>query len=235
MKKILGIIPARAGSKRVKYKNIKNLNGKPLIAYTIEAALQSNKIDRLIVSTDSPEIAMIAKDFGAEVPFIRPSELAKDDVPDLPVFLHALDELNTLYGYNPDIVVNLRPTSPFKTCKIINKVISEFENPDVDCVRTMTKTEGVYHPYWMYKVAKNGVASQFMSDININDYYQSQLLPSIYRINGVVDAYRINKIIDRDILSGNIRSVIIDEKESFDIDTEFDFKLCEMLLKVKEL
>ena len=234
MKKILGIIPARAGSKRVKHKNIKKLNGKPLIAYTIEAALQSNMLDRLIVSTDSTEIAMIAKDFGAEVPFIRPAELAKDDVPDLPVLLHALDELNSSSGFQPDVVVNLRPTSPFKTYKIINKVIAEFNNPEVECVRTMTKAEGVFHPYWMYKVAKNGVASQFINDININDYFQSQLLPSVYRINGVVDAYRTKKIIDGDILSGNIRSVIIDEKESFDIDNDFDFKLCETLLKVKE-
>ena len=234
MKKTLGLIPARSGSKRVKQKNIKLLHGKPLIAYTIEAALQSDKIDRLIVTTDSPEIAMIAEDFGAEAPFIRPPELAKDNVPDLPVLVNALDELNNFDGYKPDIVVNLRPTSPFKTCKIIDEVISKFDDPNVNFVRTMTKTEGVHHPYWMYKVASNGVASQFMKNININDYYQSQLLPSLYRINGVVDAYRTDKIIDGDILSGDLISVIIDEKESFDIDNNFDFKLCEMLIKMQD-
>ena len=234
MNKTLGIIPARSGSKRVQGKNIKILNGKPLIAYTIEAAIESKLIDRLIVSTDCKEIAKIAKNYGAEVPFIRPHELSKDDVPDLPVLVHALEKLTNLDGFRPDIVLNLRPTSPFKTGKLIDKVIAEFDSADIDLVRTMTKTEGVYHPYWMYKVDQNGMAFQFMENININEFYQSQLLPAIYRINGVIDAYRVNRIIDGDILGGMIKSVIINDRESFEIDTNFDFSLCEALFKIKD-
>jgi len=230
--KALAIIPARGGSKRVKGKNIKILNGKPLISYSIEVALQSSMIDRVVVSTDDEEIARVAKDFGAEVPFMRPSELAGDDVPDLPVLAHALEALLDIDGYQPDVVLFLRPTSPFKTTEMIKRVISKFNTLGVDIVRTMTKSEGVHHPYWMYQLLENNIAEQFLKEVNINDFYQSQLLPPVYRINGAVDAYSVQKILSGDILTGKINAVITSERESIDIDTDFDFELCELMMKL---
>jgi len=230
MIEVLGLIPARGGSKRVPRKNIRNLAGKPLIAYTIEAALASNKIGRVVVSTDDLEIANIAKDCGAEVPFIRPAELASDKISDQSVLLHAIKTLKQQENYNPDIVLNLRPTSPFKTVQIIDDVIDMSISSNAEITRTMTKVEGVYHPYWMYKLDEQKKAFPFVDNMDINNYYQSQLLPPVYRLNGVVDAIKVSKILSGNILSGDISTVIIEENESLDIDTEEDFRFCEYLI-----
>ena len=122
---IISIIPARGGSKGIPKKNIVLLAGKPLIAYSIGQSLQCRHIKRTIVSTDDPEIAEIAREYGAEVPFIRPKELAKDDTPDLPVFLHALDWLEKQESYLPDLIVHLRPTSPLREVKHIEEAIEK--------------------------------------------------------------------------------------------------------------
>ncbi len=230
--RILGIIPARGGSKRVPRKNIKLLAGKPLIAYTIEASLNSSHIDKLIVSTDDIEIKKIAEQYGAESPYLRPAELAADDTPDQPVFRHALEWLKESEDYEPDIVVSLRPTTPFKTGKIIDSVIRKMVDTNADIVRTMTRVEGVHHPYWMYKITENETVLPFDDNIDIGRYYQSQLLPPVYRINGVVDAYKRHVIYGGNILDHHyMKAIVISEKESIDIDTEHDFMICEYLLK----
>jgi CMP-N,N'-diacetyllegionaminic acid synthase len=230
--KVLGIIPARGGSRRIPRKNIRLLAGKPLIAYTIEAALHSTSIERLVVSTDDKKIAQVARKWGVEVPFLRPADLAKDDTPDQPVFLHALEWLKDNDDYEPEIVVNLRPTTPFKTPQIIDRVVQRIIDTDVDVVRTMTLVEGVHHPYWMYRLSEDGSAELFSSDIKLSKYYQRQLLPPVYRINGVVDAMKTPIIYKKSFFDNqNIKGVIISEKESMDIDTEFDFILCECILK----
>jgi len=225
---VLGVIPARGGSKRVKRKNIRPLAEKPLIAYTIQSAIKSKKINRLIVSTDDSEVAKIAEKYGAEVPFYRPRKLAKDNTPDQPVFQHALQSLKKQDGYNPDIILNLRPTTPFRKTETINKVINEIIKTKAAIVRTMSLVTGVHHPYWMYKISDKGKAVNFINNIDINDYYQSQLLPEAYRINGVVDAFSNNTVMNGNMLSSNnIYSITISELEALDIDTEFDFNLCE--------
>lgn len=229
--KVLGIVPARGGSRRVPGKNIRLLAGKPLIAYTIEAGLQSTSIERLIVSTDDKEIAEVARKWRAEVPFLRPADLAKDNTPDQPVFLHALEWLKENDDYEPEVVVNLRPTTPFKTPQIIDEVVQRITATDADIVRTMILVEGVHHPYWMYRLSEDGSAEPFSSDIKLSEYYQRQLLPPVYRINGVVDAMKTQVIYENNILDNqNMKGVIISEKESMDIDTEFDFMLCECIL-----
>lgn len=232
--RILGIIPARGGSKRVPQKNIKLLAGKPLIAYTIEASLNSSYIDRLIVSTDDIKIKKIAEQYGAESPYLRPAELAKDETPDQPVFRHALEWLKESEGYEPDIIVSLRPTTPFKTGEIIDSVIRKMIDSNADIVRTMTRAEGVHHPYWMYKIKENDAVIPFDDNIDICRYYQRQLLPPVYRINGVVDAYKSQVIYGGNILSSlNMKTVVISERESIDIDTEHDFMICECILGIK--
>ena len=133
---ILGVVPARGGSKGIPRKNIRVFVGYPLIAYSIAAGLQSKHVTRLIVTTDDPEIATIARSFGAEIPFMRPVELAQDDTLDLPVFQHALSWLKEKEGYLPDAVVHLRPTSPVRPVDLVDKSVEILlQNPQVDSVR----------------------------------------------------------------------------------------------------
>lgn len=229
--KVLGIIPARGGSKRIPKKNIRLLAGKPLIAYTIDAALQSTNIERLIVSTDDEKIAEVAKKCGAEVPFMRPAYLAEDTTLDQPVFRHVLDLLKERENYAPEVVLNLRPTTPFKTPQTIDRVIQKMVETNADIVRTMTLVEGVHHPYWMYRLSDEGQALPLMDNIDVSDYYQRQLLPPVYRINGVVDAMKADIIYNGNILDNrNMKGAVISERESIDIDTELDFMLCECIL-----
>ena len=232
---VLGVIPARGGSKRIPRKNIRLLAGKPLINYTIEAAMESKCLDRLIVSTDDDEIAEVANKCGAEVPFLRPAELAEDETPDQPVFRHALEKLRKLSNYEPEIVMNLRPTTPLKTPQTIDKVIATILETKADIVRTMSPVTGVHHPYWMYKLSGDDQAIPFLDDIRMSEYFQSQLLPPVYRINCAADAMKPRLIYEGNILGddSDMRIVVTSEEESIDIDTEFDFKLCEFFLKSK--
>jgi N-acylneuraminate cytidylyltransferase/CMP-N,N'-diacetyllegionaminic acid synthase len=229
---VLGIIPARGGSKRVPGKNIRPLAGKPLIAYTIEASLSAGSINRLIVSTDDNEIANISKQHGAEVPFLRPSELADDATPDQPVFVHTLQWLKDNDNYEPDAIVHLRPTTPLKSPQTIDNVVQKMIDTNADVVRTMTLVEGVHHPYWMYSISDEGRAVPFVKDIEVSKYYQRQLLPEVYRINGVVDAIKTHVVLEGNVLdSQNMAVVTVSGPEAIDIDTESDFMMCEYLLK----
>lgn len=233
--KVLGIIPARCGSKRVIDKNIKLLNGRPLIEYTIDAAKQSRRLDRFIVSTDCNKIADVCKKAGAELPFLRPSEIADDVAADKAYILHALDFLKKNENYRPDAVMILRPTSPFKTAKIIDEVIELLENTKADSVRTMTISEGVFHPYWMYKKGDNNKAISFSEEASSGKYYQSQLLPEVFRLNGVVDIIMVETIESAEYLYGSdMRILEVEEEFAIDIDTEMDFKIAEMLMMAKK-
>ncbi len=230
--KVLGLIPARGGSKRVKRKNLRLLAGKHLIVYTLDAALQTEAIDRLVVSTDDAEIAEVARNHGVDVPFLRPSYLAGDSIPDQPVFRHAVDWLMEHEGFEPDIILNLRPTTPFKTPEIITRVVRTMTETGADIVRTVTRVEGVNHPYWMYRLSDDGCAMPVIEHVDIKDYYQSQLLPPVYRINGVVDAFRTHVVRSGEMLSNsNMTGVVIPAENSIDIDDEFDFKVCELLME----
>lgn len=148
MSRIVCIIPARGGSKGIPKKNLYPVAGKPLIAWTIESALQSKKISRVIVSTDNEEIADVARTFGAEVPFMRPAELAEDLTPDLPVFQHALSELEK-EGKHPEIIVQLWATSPFRNAADIDEAIALLEaNAEADSVRSVTSPSQTPFKMW---------------------------------------------------------------------------------------
>src|SRR5512134_3581554 len=123
MTHILALIPARGGSKGIPRKNIRNFAGSPLIAWSIAAGLQANSVSRVIVSTDDEEIASVAREYGAEAPFMRPSDLAQDRTTDLPVFEHALKWLEDIEGYKPDIVIQLRPTSPLRPKDCVDSAV----------------------------------------------------------------------------------------------------------------
>jgi len=229
--KNIALIPARGGSKTVIKKNIKPLNGLPLIAYTIKAALKIAQIDRVLVSTEDEEIAAVAKEFGAEVPFLRPMDLAQDDTPDRPVILHTLDWLKTNENIEPELMVFLRPTSPFKTTQIITDCLERIENDkQLSSLRTVTKTEGTDHPYWMFK-NENQRLKSFIENIEISKYYRRQLLPDCYKLNGVVDILKPD-IVERNenMYGDNIGFLEIDHLNAIDIDTELDFTFAEFLI-----
>lgn len=230
--KILGVIPARSGSKRVEGKNVKPLAGKPLIQYTIEAANASAKLFDTIVSTDSQDIADIAERVGGKSPFLRPAELATDGAGDRDVLAHAIK----WYEENVseiDAVCYLRPTSPLRQAVHIDAVLNHLEDSGADSVRSVTKVEGVHHPYWMYTRNEEGKVVSAVPNITIEEYYQSQLLPPVFRLNGVVDVIRKNVVLDRSLpLYGNTMELYeLDEAVSMDIDTEEDFAYCEWLVK----
>jgi CMP-N-acetylneuraminic acid synthetase len=158
MTKILGIIPARGGSKGIRKKNIQPLGPKPLLAYTIEAARKS-LIDRVLVSTDDDEIAAIAKQHGAEVPFIRPAELATDEASSLSVLLHALHFCEA-HGDKVEVVAFLQPTSPFRTSRQIDACIHLLRDSEVDSV--VTVQEVTQHPYFVYAMQSDGRLREIM-------------------------------------------------------------------------
>ena len=227
----VALIPARAGSKTVAKKNIKLLNGIPLIAYTIKMALKNPRINKVIVSTDDEEIAGIAKKYGAEVPFLRPVELAQDNTPDRPVILHTLTWLKKNEQFEPDLLIYLRPTSPFKTNPIIDECLNMIESEkELTSLRTVNIAEGTDHPYWMFK-NENNLLKPFIDNIRISKYYQRQLLPSCYKLNGVVDILKPNIVNNNEnIFGNNIGFVEIDRLNAIDIDDELDFSFAEFLI-----
>lgn len=153
--KILAIIPARGGSKGVPGKNIKLLGDKPLIAYSIEQAIMSNSFENIIVSTDNQDIASVAKQFGANVPFIRPSELADDTASSISVVQHAVDFYEAIGSFY-DAICLLQPTSPFREKGFINKAITTFSNNDSDALISVLQVPHQYNPHWVFEPDSNG-------------------------------------------------------------------------------
>lgn len=232
--KILGLIPARGGSERVKNKNIRLLGNKPLLAYTIEAALQSKRLDKIVVTTNSQEIASIAKEFGAEVPFLRPDDISLSHSTELQFHLHALAELKANQKYTPDIIVNLYPTCPFRRATSIDAAIEKIvQNPQADSLRSVTLcTE---HPYKMWKINKNYL-ERFININSIESQTLSyQLLPTVYIQNACIYISRLTTILEKNSTIGDkVIAFIMDEFESIDINNELDFILAETIIKSKQ-
>jgi CMP-N-acetylneuraminic acid synthetase len=229
---ILALIPARGGSKGVARKNIRELAGKPLIVWTIEMASACSTLDRVIVSTEDQEIAEIARQYGAEVPFIRPGELAQDDTPDLPVYQHALSWLAEHEGYRPDIVVWLRPTTPLRTVQDVEAAIQLLIETGADCVRSVSLAE--HHPYWMKQLDGDRLVP-FIDGVDESEYYRRQLLPPAYRLNGAVDVTWCRTAIEKGLLyGGDVRGYVMPAERSIDLDSELDFALAELLLQMRE-
>jgi len=227
--KTVCIIPARGGSKAVPKKNIRPLAGRPLIAYAIKAALDSESVDKVIVSTDAKEIADIARKYGAEVPFLRPKELAQDDVPDLPVFQHAIRYLEAEEGFSPDLIVHLRITTPFRTGEDIDTAVKKLMDKNAYGVRTVNLVTET--PYWMDLIVDEDVLKPFIPDGR--RYSMRQKLPKVYRTNGLVDVVRRDIIMEKNSMyaEGNQRAVITEALRGFEVDTELDFFILEQIAK----
>ena len=228
--KILAIIPARGGSKSIPKKNIRPFCGKPLITCSIQTALACPSINRVVVSSDDQDIIDVAIEYGAEVPFVRPKELAKDDTLDLPVFIHCLDYFKQHEGYEPDILVQLRPTSPLRTVNMIEKGIQKLiVNPNSDSVRVVC--EPSQNPYKMWIIGDDGFLCPLLN-INIDEPYNQprQNLPDVYWQNGYVDITRRATILEKNSMTGDkILPLVVDNKEIVDIDSEITFKLAEIM------
>ena len=222
--KILAIIPARGGSKGVPRKNIRDLAGKPLIAWTIEEAKKSKYIDRLILSSEDDEIIEVAKKYGCEVPFKRPIELAQDDTLGIDPVLHAIEQCP---GY--DYVVVLQPTSPLRTVEDIDGCIEKLISSGVDFCVSVTEPEK--SPYWMYTLENNQMAPLLPQETLIA---RRQDLPKCYSLNGAIYVARINSFIEeKSFITTNTMAYVMSQERSFDIDTIVDFKICEYLIEEK--
>ena len=227
--KVLAVIPARGGSKGIPRKNVRTLAGKPLIAWTIETALSCPRLDRVVVSTDDQKIAEVARRDGAEVPFLRPAELAGDDTLDLPVCQHALVWLAEHEGYLPEIVVWLRPTSPLRTVQDIDAAVQLLIETRADCVRSICPAE--HHPYWMKRLEGDRLLP-FVEGVDGSKYYRRQELPPAYRLNGAVDVTWCKRILeDGKLFDGDMRGYVMPVECSVDLDSELDFALAELLLQ----
>ena len=222
-KSVLAIIPARIGSKRLPKKNIRPLSGKPLITWTIESALASKYIDECIVSTDSNDISNVAIDSGAKVPFLRPSNLAKDDTSSSAVYLHALESMKFKY----DIAVFLQPTSPMRLFTDIDKALEKMLNDNAPSIISIGESN--YPKEWFLTVNEENGTFKTFDRVLSNTVYSSS--KSIYRFNGAIKAiYVKNFLQDKTFFSDETVTYIMPELRSIDIDNELDFFIAEYLI-----
>ncbi|MCB1041050.1 MAG: acylneuraminate cytidylyltransferase family protein [Acidimicrobiales bacterium] len=217
---VLAIVPARAGSKGLPGKNIVPFLGRPLIAWSIEAGLRAAQVDRVVVSTDGPEIAEAARRAGAEVPFERPPELGLDHVRDLPVFEHALEWLRANEGYVPDLVVQLRPTSPIRPDGLIDEAIDRLvARPDADSIRAVCLSQ--YPPYKMWRIEDDTLVPLLDSGVPEQHDAPRQALPVTYLQSGLLDVIRTATITEQHSMSGRrILPLVLDPTLDADIDDQ---------------
>jgi len=221
--KVLAIIPARGGSKGIPRKNIKLLAGKPLIAWTIEAALQAQGIDRVIVSTEDKEIASVAKQYGAEVPFMRPLALAQDDAPGIAPVLHAIGHLP-----NYNWVLLLQPTSPLRSTEDIEGIIQFCR--DEGAPSTVSVTEVSKHPFWMYQRDDRKRLQPLIP--NRPEIARRQDLSSTYALNGALYLARRDWLIDNQgFIGSETLGYVMPEERSVDLDTPQDWRWVEFLIE----
>lgn len=215
---VLAIIPARGGSKGIPRKNLLPLAGKPLIAYSIEQALASRRITRTIVSTDDEEIAAVARAYGAEVPFMRPAELAQDLSPDLETFEHALRTLRDRDGYTCEYVVHLRPTGPVRRVARIDEAIEQLmQHPGADSLRSVTWPTQT--PYKMWRV-NGGYLEPVAAAPGVTEPYcqPRQSLPEVFWQNGYVDVVRAHVILEQGLMCGRRILPFVMNEPVFELD-----------------
>jgi N-acylneuraminate cytidylyltransferase len=221
----LALIPARGGSKGIPRKNIRNFAGWPLIAWSIAAAKQSQSVTRVIVSTDDEEIAAMARQFGAETPFLRPAEFAQDKTTDFPVFEHALKWLAEHEGYKPEIVIQLRPTSPIRPRGLVDDSVKiMLDHPDADSVRGVVSAG--QNPHKMWRLTDENSPMQNLLDVDgIDEPYNAprQILPLVYWQTGHIDAIRAETILNGSMSGRTVYPLIIDSAFTVDIDNLQDW------------
>ena len=231
---ILGIIPARGGSKRIPGKNIKPVGGKPLIAWTILSAKKSN-INRTIVSTDDPKIAKVAKKYGAEIPFLRPQELSGDKLGIEPVIIHLLKWLKDTENYEPDAVALLMPTSPLRQSKHINEVIDIFKKGKFDSVVSVVEARANANPYWIIKKDEEDKCILFTGQPLTKMITRSQDLPSCYSRNDIIYLLKPENLLKSktpNLYGEKMELYIMDDFYNVDVNTPDDLFICRQKMKL---
>lgn len=233
MTEVLALIPARGGSKSIPRKNIKPFLGYPLLAYSIAAGLQAETVTRVIVSTDDEEIAAVAREYGAEVPFLRPAHLAQDATPDLPVFVHALRWLAEHEGFRPEVVVQLRPTTPVRPPGMVDEAVRLLlSRPEADSVRGVVPSG--QNPYKMWRIAPDGTMRPLLDLEGVAEPYNAprQSLPPTYWQTGHIDAIRARTLLEKGSMSGQvILPLVLDPAYTVDLDTPLDWLRAESLVR----
>lgn len=232
---ILAVIPARGGSKGLPRKNILPLLGRPLLAWVIDAAKQSPLVTRVIVSTDDEEIAAVAREHGAEVPFLRPAEFSQDLSTDVEFLTHALETLKEKEGYVPDVVLRLPPTSPLTTSEHIDQGITTLlADESLDAVRPIV--EAPKHPYKFWCIAEDGVCLTPFLSSEITGFEEPhnlprQLFPKVYMHTGAMDVMRPATILEKKSTSGKrLGHFLMKAEDSVNIDSKMDFDLAGIYL-----
>jgi CMP-N-acetylneuraminic acid synthetase len=229
--RVLAVVPARGGSKGIPRKNLQLLAGRPLVAHAVQTGLATTRVSRVVCSTDDTEIADVARAAGAEVPFLRPAELAQDNSEDWVVFVHALSWLAQHDAWVPDLVVNLRPTSPMRTPTHVDDAIQLLLETGADSVKAMCLAR--QHPHKMWLRRPDSRVEPFLKTpfrlARGPDVPRSQL-EDIYWQNGVVDVTRREVILDRGVMIGpRVAGLVTQPEDSIDIDTPLDLALAELL------
>jgi len=229
---LLILIPARSGSKGLPGKNTRPLHGKPLIAWTIEAARHDNGcLSRVVTSTDDAAIAAIAQAWGAEIPFLRPKELAQDRTPAIDVVLHALEWFETSEQYRPDLLMYLQPTSPLRTAQDIRVAIQLLLDKGADSVVSVSPVKN--HPYWMKQLDAEGRMTDFLTEFHAPANRQE--LPTVYALNGAIYLARRDVLLQsKTWYTDRTYAYVMLPERSLDIDSLWDWRLVEATLSWQE-
>jgi CMP-N,N'-diacetyllegionaminic acid synthase len=231
--KVLGVITARGGSKGIPGKNLKPLAGKPLIAYTVEAARESSVFDRLVLSTDAPDIADAVRSLGCEVPFMRPADLARDDTPHLPVLQHALQWLDGHQQYRPDAVMILQPTSPFRRPRHIRESIALLEQSGAESVVSVSEVPAHYNPMRTLRVDDRGLASLFVTGQPVRRRInRRQDMPTAWTMNGAIYLFRTAVLFaaEPSLYGERTAAYVMRDADGISIDSLDDWAEAERLL-----
>jgi D-3-phosphoglycerate dehydrogenase len=228
--RIIGVIPARGGSKGVPRKNLYPLLGKPLLAYTVEAGLASKLIADVVVSTEDEEIAALARQLGAQVPFMRPAALATDSALSLPVVQHAVTETEKVLLRTYDVVIMLQPTTPLRTAEDIDAGIQVFTNTGADSVISVVDVGGE-HPFRMKRIVGDNLLINYV-DQGFEDMRPRQELPRVYIRSGALYIVRRAVLMEQHSFVGaNCRAYVMPQERAVNIDTRLDLLLAEQLLR----
>jgi len=228
MNSILALIPARGGSKGIPEKNTRDLAGKPLIAWTIETALNSNVCSKIVVTTENQKIIAIAQDWGAEVPFIRPEHLSGDEATSISVVQHAIEYFLTIGFDKSDYILLLQPTSPLRATEDIKNAVDIAQSKQADAV--VSVTDAPSHPYLTKKINPTGMLQSFFDEKF--DNIRRQDLPPAYALNGAIYLNRISSLIEEKTFlpENKTYGYIMPPERSIDIDTPWDLRLAELII-----
>ena len=229
---VLAVVPARGGSKGIPRKNLQLLAGTPLVVHAVRTGLKAQLVTRVVCSTEDAEIADAARAAGAEVPFLRPAELAQDSSEDWPVFVHVLDWLDEHEGWRPELIVNLRPTSPLRTPRHVDDAIRLLLETGADSVKAVCLAR--QHPHKMWLRQSDGRIEPFLKTpmrLERGPDVPRAELEDVYWQNGVVDVTRREVIFEQRVMIGRrVAGLVTELADSIDIDTPLDLAMAELLL-----